>query len=567
MLALAATPSPAAPLVFAPYIALPTGSWSNAVAIGDLDGDGRNDVVVANELYDNPAHDNKLMVFFQEHGGVLGAPITFGGSSGRSVVVGDFNADGRLDIATTAPSGGINWYASAPSRTFVPQPTIGSAPYVLVVGADVNGDGRTDLVAAGWSASEVHVYYQLATGGFSAAVPVAVELGGWNDLKVVDVSGDGRPDIVFSSLQNPSDRKVGIAVQRPDGLFGAPYYSSHVFGAFAPWGIAATDINGDGTRDLVVSQAWNSPEARLIVLFNHGGTFDQFVNVPSYDIPESIQVADINMDGVDDVVVVHGGWNRAGVYERLSSGGLAPEMLLPIPYASHYGPQGIAVGDINADGRPDIVIGDYNSGLVVLYNLTGACTTFADVDSTDPFCRSVEWMRNRAITFGCSPYRFCAGDPISRAATAAFLNRLGTALVPVVRETVQSIASPFPVTDAPIVCATSPFPARASPRTVRVDAVLTALASADVDFAVWPVISLDGGSTWLQVGVVPGLANARAGHWTNVRVNTDVAIAGGQVAQVGLQLAPALGSSGTVNQGTCNVRSRVENRNGTTSPY
>jgi FG-GAP-like repeat len=558
--------SSALPLTFAPSIAVATNSWTNAIAIGDLDGDGRNDVVVANQAYNNPANDNKLMVFFQGADGALGASITLDGSTGRSVVVGDFNSDGRLDVATTSGSG-IKWYAAGPGRTFTAAPAVGTANYVLIEAADLDGDGRTDLIGMEWSASQLHVHYQLAGGGFSAAVPVAATVNGWNDMKIADINGDGRNDVVFGSIQNSSGSQIGIVVQRSDGSFEAPHYPSHVFGPFAPWGVAVIDVNGDGSRDIVATQAWNTPEARLVVLFNQGGTFDKSIDITSYDIPETIRVADVDLDGLEDVVVLHGGWSRAGLYTRLPAGGLASEMLLPIPYASHYGPQGVAIGDINADGRPDIAIADYNSGIVILYNLTGACLSFADIDGTDPFCANVEWMRNRAVTLGCSAYSYCKGDQVSRTAMAAFMNRLGTALSPVARERLQTLSTPLPVTSSPIVCATMPYATTGFPRTVHLDGLFTATASADVDFSVWPVVSLDGGATWQQVGIVPGFGAAYAGRWVNARVNAHVDIDAGQTAQFALKITPALGSTGTLDQGTCNVRARVSNRNASVSPY
>jgi len=95
---------------------------------------------------------------------------------------------------------------------------------------------------------------------------------------------------------------------------------------------------------------------------------DPVINYYAYDCPEPIEIADIDKDGRKDVIVAHGGWLKLSVYLQNASGSLNFERLFDIPYATHYSPQGLAIGDVNNDGYDDVVIADYNNGVIILYN-------------------------------------------------------------------------------------------------------------------------------------------------------------------------------------------------------
>jgi hypothetical protein len=163
--------------------------------------------------------------------------------------------------------------------------------------------------------------------------------------------------------------QLGILPQLGDGTMGAPIYYSVVSGDNLH-GVGIGDLNGDGRDDLAVSYGGNRPGSFIARVFqNAAGGLDPATSTASYDIPEPVVVADVDNDGRKDIVVAHGGWNALGVYRQTAAGGLSAEERYPIPYASHYQPQGLAVGDINGDQLPDVVLADYNNGLVVLLHV------------------------------------------------------------------------------------------------------------------------------------------------------------------------------------------------------
>jgi uncharacterized repeat protein (TIGR02543 family) len=136
--------------------------------------------------------------------------------------------------------------------------------------------------------------------------------------------------------------------------------------------VAIGDLNGDSRNDLVVTNGGNWPASYIgVFLQNEAGLLNTVVVYGSYDIPEPAVIGDVSGDGRPDTIVAHGGWDALGVYVQNVDGTLLAEELYGLPYASHYNPHGLAVADINSDGKNDVVIADYNNGLVKLYGTHG----------------------------------------------------------------------------------------------------------------------------------------------------------------------------------------------------
>ena len=358
-------------VLFQPFVTYPIASSTKAVAVGDLNGDGRSDVAVttSNTGLPNP-DDHKLHVYLQANDGSLQPAVKYPlGNRPESVDIGDVNGDGRADVVVgNFNSSSIGVLLQNSSGTLDPMlvyPTSNS--YVVKIG-DFNGDGRMDIVGINWGSrgDGVDVYLQTDTGTLATPVIYHVQHGGWDDLDVGDVNGDGRTDIVVMSGQSFLPN-LGILVQNTDGTMAAPVYDS-IGSNILTRGVAVGDTDEDGLSDVVVSYGGNRPTSFIgRFLQNESGTLDPIASYASLDIPSAIVLADVDADGRKDVLVTHDGWVRMGVYRQTSAGDFATEELYPIPGSSvHYGPQGLAVGDINGDTLPDAVIADPNVGLVVL---------------------------------------------------------------------------------------------------------------------------------------------------------------------------------------------------------
>jgi Domain of unknown function DUF11/FG-GAP-like repeat len=358
---------------FQPYQAYAVGSWPAAVAIGDVTGDGRNDVVLTTDSYFDPANDYRVWVFAQTSGGALAAPVSYPSSAGTSdldsVAVGDITGDGRRDVVVGSDSAGVQVFPQLASGTLGAPALYPTANGRQIRLGQLNGDGRLDVAAIGWGTNTVSVLLNDGAGGLQAPVEYAAQHSGYDDLEVGDVTGDARADLVVMSGQLYATPNVSVLSQLAGGGFASP--ASYSIGQnVLTSGIGVGDVTGDGRNDVVASYGGNRPGSNLAVFTQTAtGTLAPPVSYPSYDIPEPVELADVDLDGRTDVVTLHGGWNRAGLYRQMAGGGLGAEELYPIPYASHYEPHGLAVGDLDGNGSPDMALADYNNGLVVLRNV------------------------------------------------------------------------------------------------------------------------------------------------------------------------------------------------------
>lgn len=355
--------------LFLPYQAVKTGSRPSAVAIADLNGDGKNDVALTTTYNNDPANDATLFIFLQDQAGQLQPPVKYYiGGSPESIAIGDVNGDGKNDVVVgNSNINQIGVFTQNATGTFDPVAIYPTANGRFVKTGDFNNDGKSDVVAMGWGSNSVDVFLQNSSGLLSAPATYAVNHGGYDEVETGDVNGDGLTDIIVMSGQGYAVSNIGVLLQQPGGSISAPVYYD-LGGDELMHGVAVGDINGDTLNDIVVSYGGNKPTS-FVGAFqqNSSGNLNPAVSYPSYDIPESIEVGDVDGDGKKDVITVHGGWNKLGVYVQAGDGILLTEDLYDIPYASHYNPQGLAVGDVNEDGAADAVIADYNNGLVLLY--------------------------------------------------------------------------------------------------------------------------------------------------------------------------------------------------------
>jgi hypothetical protein len=288
-----------------------------------------------------------------------GSPLA-AGTDPVSIAVGDFNGDGKLDLAVANKgSNNLKILLGNGDSTFTPtsaSPAAGATPYGLVVG-DFNGDGKLDLAVANPGSNSVTILLGNGDGTFTppSASPAAGTTP--HELAVGDFNGDGKLDL---AVANSGSNTVTILLGNGDGTF-TPSAASPATGSL-PFGIAVGDFNGDGKLDLAVT---NQTDSTVTLLLGNGdGTFTPAATSPATgSSPSGIAVGDFNGDGKLDLAVVNSGSNTVTILLGNGDGTFTPSAASP---ATGSLPFGIAVGDFNGDGKLDLAVTNQTDSTVTL---------------------------------------------------------------------------------------------------------------------------------------------------------------------------------------------------------
>lgn len=338
------------------------GENPNSGAAGDFNGDGKLDLAIPNVL-----HKNVSVLINNGNGTFAGAvnyPVDF---NPECIVIADFNGDGKLDLAIgnffggPTSSGTVSILLGNGNGTF--QTAVNYAagtPEDLAV-TDLNTDGKLDLVVASYSANKATVLLGNGNGTFQTAVPYSTGPGPAG-VAIADFNGDSKLDLATANLGSSiiSVNSISILIGNGNGTFQDPV--NHDLDTRAT-DITARDLDGDTKQDLIVVGV--DVDAILVLMGNGNGTFQGPVSYATGgNEPQKLDLADFNGDSKIDVVTVNANIPSSySVFRGVGNGTFLAAANTPsrnqswAPIAGHF----------DADGKPDLAITNNNFDLVDVF--------------------------------------------------------------------------------------------------------------------------------------------------------------------------------------------------------
>ena len=348
---------------FCPAAYFDAGRGPRSVALVDLNNDGKPDMVVAN------SYDSSVTVRLGDGSGGFGSVTAYGllgAEFPMTVVSADLNGDGKADIVTAnyisgdvsvllGNGDGTLQDAVNISTTTFPAET--SGPMSVAID-DVNNDGHKDLVVANYEGFTISVLIGDGSGGFGAPINYFISFGPY-DVAIADFNKDGNKDLVVLSGDQSA---VYILIGDGSGGFGSP--ASIPVGSH-PKSLVVADLNSDSNPDIAVA---SFDDKKVYVIYGNGdGTFQSAVPYPVGAGPHDIVVRDLNGDGKPDIATADSSGYTISVLLNNGLGAFGTAAFFP---AGNL-PLSLAIADLNGDGKPDIVTANFDSdNVAVLLNTT-----------------------------------------------------------------------------------------------------------------------------------------------------------------------------------------------------
>ncbi len=356
-------------MAFAPAVTYAVGDRPLGLVMGDLNGDGWNDVVVTNR------DANTATVFLNVAdgtGALIQTDLLTTGLQPRSPALGDFDGDGDLDLVTPHWEPGsttVGVHLNLGSGQFGPRVdlTVGSRPRTAAT-ADFDGDGDTDIAVANSGSGNISILLNEGDGSFASHIMYGSHTN-TGSISVGNIDNDGDLDLVATSRQTDV-----VWVSRNDGSGVFTTVGVYTVGS-VPRDETLADLDGDGDLDIVVA---DGSSASLTVLLNDGtGLYTVVATLPAPGAPHAVVSNDFDGDGDVDVATTALS-NRLHIFENDGAAGFGDAQT----FNEGVGVSFLTEGDLDGDGRADLVIADQSvDTIIVLLNRSSPPVCIADLDN------------------------------------------------------------------------------------------------------------------------------------------------------------------------------------------
>ena len=350
------------------------GSGSRSLTTADMNSDNKPDIIVGNSGTDN------VCVLLNLGDGTFAIQTMYStgyGSSPQSVATADVDGDGKRDIiVANYDTNNIDVLVNLGYGMFaspIIYSTDGNSSPQSVETVDLNGDNKLDIVVANYGASTVGVFLNLGNGTFTRGTNILIGPSySQFSVKTIDVNNDNKCDIIVA---NANANNVGVLLNTGNGIFSTQ--TTYATGPDSyPCSVISVDVNGDNKSDIIVANKYGG---NVGVLLNIGsGTFSTqttyTTGAGSY--PCSLIAVDINGDNKPDIIVANAYANDIGVFLNLGQGTFSTQRTYSTGDVSR--PVFLTTADVNGDNKPDIIVALKIPGAVGVL-LSAGNGTFADV--------------------------------------------------------------------------------------------------------------------------------------------------------------------------------------------
>ena len=412
---------------------LPAGNGPVRICIADIDGDGKPDLVASSALdgtisiYQNVITNGSLNAASFASRRIVLPLLSSSSNSPVDLAIADVDGDGSLDIlATDSDDGMISIFRNIGTNSVITTnsfadrvdiPTDAGVRGLAV--QDLNQDGKPDIVVGNNQQNTVSIFENESVPGMIIFGPpvVLAAAAGPTTIVIADMDGDGNPDIVTGN-NGLFDSPVAI-FQNP-GIPGDIFTNSFLprvdfAGICLADDLAVGDLDGDGKLDIVAGS--HSPGGMISVYRNTSSagaittnSLQPPVNFAGGGAITSIALADIDGDKKLDIAFSANGTNTFSIYRNLSVPGsfttnsLAPQVNFP----AGTNPDGVALGDLNGDGRPDAVLGNFDDNTLSVYqnNSTIVAAPLITIQPAD-LAAAIRSNATFSVTvFGTTPFTY-----------------------------------------------------------------------------------------------------------------------------------------------------------------